>query len=85
MIADDLEAMSGKVRLSSRLGVIEGRLYRGMLTLLADEGRSLDLEVTYFLSPHWQGLNFLGYEGALDRIRFGVDPRSNLFYFGDLD
>jgi hypothetical protein len=85
LIADELEAVSGSVKLSSRLGVFEGRLYRGLLTLLAEKGESLDLEVTYFLSPLWRGPNFLGYEGALDRIRFAVDPHANLFYFGETD
>jgi hypothetical protein len=37
------------------------------------------------LSPQWRGSNFLGYEGVLDRIRFAVDPRANLFYFGQTD
>ncbi len=82
LIADELEAIPGLVKLSSRLGVFEGRLYRGSLTLLAQQGESLDLEVTFFISPLWQGSNFVGYEGALERARFAVDPRSNLFYFG---
>jgi hypothetical protein len=82
LIAADLDSAPGSVRLSTRLGTIEGRLYRGSLKLLAQEGESLDLEVTFFLSPHWQGGNFLGYEGALERARFAVDPRANLFYFG---
>ena len=68
----------------TRLGLIEGRLCKGWLTLLAEEGESLDLEATFFLSPQWQGGNFLGYEGALERIRFAIDPRENLFYFGGL-
>jgi hypothetical protein len=83
LIADELEELPGRVRLSTRLGLIEGRLYKGWLTLLAQEGESLDLEATYFLSPQWQGGNFLGYEGALERVRFAIDPRENLFYFGE--
>jgi hypothetical protein len=79
---DDLDEIPGLVRLSTRVGTYEGHLYRGSLTLLAQEGESLDLDVTFFLSPHWQGGNFLGYEGALERARFAVDPRANLFYFG---
>jgi len=82
MIMEDLAEIPGLVRLSSRLGTCEGRLFRGSLTLLAQEGESLDLDVTFFLSPHWRGGNFLGYEGALERARFAVDPRANLFYFG---
>ena len=83
LIANELEEVPGSVRLSTRLGVFEGKLYRGWLTLLAEEGESLDMEATFFLSPEWRGSNFLGYQGALERIRFAVDPRANLFYFGD--
>ena len=85
LIADDLDAVPGTFRLSTRLGLIEGKLYRGSLLLFADEGESLDLEVTFFLSPHWTGGNFLGYECALERARFAVDPRANLFYFGEIE
>lgn len=55
LIADELEAIPGRVKLSSRLGVFEGRLYRGSLTLLAQQGESLDLEVTFFISPSLTG------------------------------
>jgi hypothetical protein len=85
LIADELEEIPEAVRLSTRLGTFDGRLYRGSLTLLAEEGESLDLEVTFFIFPLWQGGNFLGYEGALERTRFAVDPQSNLFYFGATD
>ncbi|HEX3527501.1 MAG TPA: hypothetical protein VH988_10560 [Thermoanaerobaculia bacterium] len=83
LIADDLDELPGRVRLSTRMGLIEGRLFKGWLTLLAQEGESLDLEATFFLSAQWQGSNFLGYEGALERVRFAVDPRENQFYFGE--
>jgi hypothetical protein len=33
----------------------------------------------------WDLPNFLGLSGFLERIRFAVDPGSNLFYFGALD
>jgi hypothetical protein len=85
LIMDELAEIPGLVKLSTRLGTYDGRLYRGSLTLLAEEGESLDLEVTFFLSPQWQGGNFLGYEGALERARFAVNPRENLFYFGAID
>ena len=68
--------------LSTRLGTLKGSLYRVPLTLPADEGESLDLEATVFLSPDWRGPNFIGYQGLLQRIRFAVDPETNLFYFG---
>lgn len=52
--------------------------------LRADEGESLRVEATIFLSPDWIGPNFIGYGGLLQRIRFAVDPESNLFYFGPI-
>ncbi len=59
-----------------------GALYRVPVKLLADEGEPLQMEATVFLSPDWQGPNFIGYEGLLQRIRFAVDPQANQFYFG---
>jgi hypothetical protein len=70
------------VVLSTRFGRFGGRLYRGIITLPADEGEPLDVDATVFISPDRQGPNFLGYEGFLQRIRFAVDPENNLFYFG---
>lgn len=68
--------------LSTRFGVLHGSLYRVPVTLPAEQGEALDLEVTAFLSPDWTGPNFIGYQGLLQRIRFAVDPEANLFYFG---
>jgi hypothetical protein len=68
--------------LSTRLGRFRGKLYRGTIKLLADEGSSLDVDATVFLAPDWPGPNFVGYQGLLQRIRFAVDPESNRFYFG---
>jgi hypothetical protein len=70
------------VVLSTRFGRYGGRLYRGLITLPADDGEPLDVDATVFVSPDWRGPNFLGYEGFLQRIRFAVDPENNLFYFG---
>ncbi|HYX22539.1 MAG TPA: hypothetical protein VFC23_00165, partial [Thermoanaerobaculia bacterium] len=60
------------VILSTRLGMFRGRLHRGSITILADEGKPLDVEATVFLAPDWPGPNFLGYQGFLQRIRFAV-------------
>jgi hypothetical protein len=40
------------------------------------------VDATIFVSPDWHGPNFIGYQGLLQRIRFAVDPETNLFYFG---
>jgi hypothetical protein len=79
-----LTRIPGKVVLGTRLGRFQGTLHRGPLRVLAEEGRSLDVEATVFVTPDWPGPNFLGYQGFLQRIRFAVDPASNLFYFGEI-
>jgi hypothetical protein len=81
-IRESFDRVSPDVSLSTRLGTFTGSLYRGPLWVPALEGESLDVEVTVFMSPDWLGKNFLGYEGLLQRIRFAVDPETNLFYFG---
>ena len=84
LIRAHLSPVDQNVELSTRLGVIPGDLYRLPITLPAEEGENLEVEATIFLSPEWRGENFVGYLGLLQRIRFAVDPQSNLFYFGDL-
>jgi hypothetical protein len=72
------------VSLSSRSGVFHGTLVRTELTLVADEGESLDVETTLFASRDWTFGNFLGYAGLLERVRFALDPAENDFFFGSL-
>lgn len=81
---DPLEAVT--VTLSTRLGVFTGRLARATLRFLADEGDSVDIEATIFVSPEWPaGRNFIAYTGTLERLRFAVDPTENDIYYGLLD
>jgi len=67
----------------------EGYLHRLRVTLLAEQGEDLELEVTAFI-PHlalgqgWQFPSFLGLQGCLEFLRFAVDPGANAFYFGPL-
>jgi predicted aspartyl protease len=68
--------------LSTRLGLVSGQLKRTTITIIADDGNSVDVEATVFVSAEWTGGNFLGYAGLLERIRFAVDPQQNFFYFG---
>lgn len=76
-------SFEGKVRtLSTRRGRFHGVLQRVPLTLLADEGTSIDIEATFFLSRDWQDGVFLGYGGMLEFIRFALDPPRNVVYFG---
>lgn len=75
-----------EIPLSTRLGHLQGRLCRIPLTLVADEGTSLDVEATILIPTEvpegWPRGIFLGYTGLLDRIRFALDPQKNHFYFG---
>jgi len=71
------------VSIHTRHGTIEGRLERISMTLVADEGRALDLEAVFLVSREWTETTFLGYSGFLDRLRIALDSPVNLFYFGE--
>ncbi|HEX9941593.1 MAG TPA: hypothetical protein VGG03_06240 [Thermoanaerobaculia bacterium] len=68
-------------RINTRLGTLGGQLLRIPVTLIADEGISLEVDATFFVSRDWRGATFLGYAGLLDRLRIALDSPSNLFYF----
>jgi hypothetical protein len=70
-------------QVDTRLGKVDGRLERIRLTLIADEGDSLDIEAVFLVSRGWSGKTFLGYSGFLDRLRIALDAPRNLFYFGE--
>ena len=66
-----------------------GHLQRLAITMLAEEGESLELEVTAFIprldpGQEWRFPSFLGLQGCLEFLRFAVDPGANVFYFGRL-
>lgn len=73
---------SHRARLSTRLGTLSGELIEVPIALVADEGSSLQLEATFFVSHEWRGGTFLGYSGLLERLRIALDCPANLFYFG---
>lgn len=84
-IAEALQLLNGegeRITLSTRAGQVPGHLQRSNVTLLADDGSSLDVDATVFVSPDWLRGNFIGYTGFLERVRFAVDPQRNFFYFG---
>ncbi len=83
-IEDQMVDRLGSANLFTARGRVRGDLYLHRLTLLAQEGEPLDFDATVFVSADWQGPNFLGYTGALDRFRFAIDPGGNRFYFGPL-
>ncbi len=84
-IAETLGLLNGdgeQIRLKTRLGDFNGRLEEAMLTILAQDGESLEVNGRVFVSQDWPGQTFLGYMGMLERIRFGLDPQANHFHFG---
>lgn len=84
-VAEELSLLNGQggpTTISTRLGGFSGRLERTRISIVADEGESLNVEATVWVSPDWPGHSFLGYGGLLERIRFAVDPSDNTFYFG---
>ena len=72
------------VTISSRVGTVQGKLVRAMTTLVADDGDSVEVDSTVFISRDWPEGNFIGYSGLLERIRFAIDPHDNAFIFGGL-
>ncbi len=82
LIQDQLGESIGELVLRTAHGLVEGRLYTHRIQLIADQGDHLSFDSTLFLSPDWQSSNFLGYVGALERVRFAVDCPRNRFYFG---
>ncbi len=86
-VAEELSLLNGQgepITISTRLGPFDGRLERARVTIVADEGESLSVEATVWVSPDWPGGSFLGYGGLLERVRFAVDPGDNSFYFGSM-
>ena len=70
-------------KLSARGLIFDGHLVRVPVLILADEGDSLEVTATVFISNDWPaGKNFIGYSGLLESIRIALDPQSNDFYFG---
>jgi len=83
--AMDLVGRGGEQTLiSTRVGRVVGRLEQTDLEILADDGDSLTIQATVWVSAEWHGGNFLGYAGLLQNIRLAVDPSDNSFYFGPL-
>lgn len=81
----------GTLRLLFRGATYLGHLHRIPLTLQADEGSSLTVEVTAFvpqLPPNatWpeEFPCVLGMSGCLERLRFAIDPFTDTFYFGEV-
>ncbi len=66
---------------------VEGTLRRTKITLEAEKGQDLAVNVTAFIPQldtgiQWPFPSFLGLQGCLEFLRFAVDPGQNAFYFG---
>lgn len=86
-VAEALSLLDGQgepVNLKTRYGTINGRLERTRIDIVAEQGDSLSIDATVFISPQWPGGSFLGFNGLLDHIRFAIDPRDNSFHFGSM-
>lgn len=83
MAAAGIDFDSGEaITLSTRIGHIDGRIQRLPLTVAAEEGEPLSVDASVFVTRQWRQGHFLGYGGFLERLRFAIDPLSNLCYFG---
>lgn len=48
------EADAPSVEMGTRHGVLRGRLVRRRIWLLAEEGESLEVDATFWVSPEWR-------------------------------
>ena len=69
-------------KLRTAYGEVTGTIQRVMIELVAEQGDSLQIDASVFVTDDWRYGNFLGYSGLLERIRFAFDPGTNSFYFG---
>ncbi len=70
------------IKLRTPYGEVTGTIQRLMISLVAEQGDSLEIDASVFVTDDWRHGNFLGYSGLLERIRFAFDPGTNSFYFG---
>ena len=71
------------ITLSTRFGKCEGTLQLSSIRVPAIRGESIEVDITIFAYEDWSHGNFLGYAGFAQRLCWAVDPRNNLFYFGN--
>ena len=66
---------------------VQGTLHRLTLTLLAEDGEDMQIDVTAFVpDASYESVpelpSILGLHGCLERARFAFDPSTDTFYFG---
>jgi hypothetical protein len=70
------------ITLNTAYGSFRGTIQRLTIRLVAEQGDSLDVDSSVFVTGEWWYGNFVGYSGFLERFRFAVDAATNSFYFG---
>ncbi len=81
-VSDLLTESLGATILRTAHGPVRGELFLHRVELLAEEGEDLDFEAVVFVAPDWRAPSYIGYTGALERLRFAVIPESNRIYVG---
>jgi len=78
----------GRERMLIRGMRLDGNVYRFNMKLVAELGEDEELEATIFVpdsEEYWGDFpSFIGLGGFLERVRFAVDPSTDMFYFGSL-
>ncbi|MCL1467150.1 hypothetical protein [Argonema galeatum] len=78
----------GRERMLIRGMRLDGNIYRFSMKLVAELGEDEELEATIFVpdsEEYWGNFpSFIGLGGFLERVRFAVDPSTDMFYFGSL-
>jgi len=76
----------GEVTLQMAGILPHGVIVRWPITLLAEKGQDLTIEGIVFVPDDDVNIpNFVGLDGCLSRIRFGVDAQKNMFFFGPVE
>ena len=81
-VKDQLTDHLGSATLRTAHGPVSGELYVLRIELVAEVGQDLAFEAVTFIASEWRAPSYLGCTGALDRVRFAVDPENNRFFFG---
>jgi hypothetical protein len=66
LVRDQLADGLGEFAVLTARGLIRGDLYRHTITLVAQTGKSLDLDAIVFVPPDWEAPCYLGYGARKD-------------------
>jgi hypothetical protein len=81
-LGDELDVIPAVSQLHTRFGLLTGALGRVTVVFDAADGDALAVDATCFTSEGWRGPMVIGWKGCLDRMRIGLDPSDESFYFG---